>query len=375
MVDNTNPAKPVKKTIRINDDETVSWKIEGFDWSIGKGKWRFTGKEVKVEIDGKEITFNYGKGVFNPTGGKFKLSEHKPKHIIREPTFGKPEAKVIGTWTMDDTKVKDSPVKTKIAIMKDGTVKTKDITNKGKWVTDPKWKWKYDDLTKKIELIIKSITIKFTKNPFKPGFISVDKNIKIHGPKLTFDTPTKTDHIDPSTGKEWGIDPKTDKPFDVVKDVKWPKDPVTNKPIAIADLDDEDKEIIKDIVNPHTGKTFDKDPETGKEWPKKEDKIPKPVPLKPVKKPVIKVVVEVVVEPGVTKPVVKPVAPKPKPAPKPYRPPKRPTGIKPKPKPVRPVPRPKPIGKPSKPYKPVQDLYFGTPEAEFVGKWKFAANG
>lgn len=255
---------------------------------------------------------------------------------------------------MLDVKVKDSPVKTEIACMLDGTIKTRDITNKGKWVTDPKNTYTYDKEKNTFVTIIKSITTKFTKNPFKPGFVTTDKTITIIEPKLTYTTPTKTDHLDPSTGKEWGVDPKTDKVRDDIKDVKWPKDPVTGKPKSPVDLKDDEKEVIKNIVNPVTGVTYDKDPKTGKDWPKTVDKIPEPVPLKPV------VVVEVkpvpVVKPGEkpVKPVVdvKPVV---KPRPKPFVPVKKPTGLKPaQPKPApRPVPKPRPAGRPTKPYKPV----------------------
>jgi hypothetical protein len=39
-------------TVKMNDDETISTKTEGFDWSVGKGKWTFTGKEIKFTVNG-----------------------------------------------------------------------------------------------------------------------------------------------------------------------------------------------------------------------------------------------------------------------------------------------------------------------------------
>lgn len=71
----------------MNDDETVSWKTEGFDWSVGKGKWTFTGKEVKFDLDGKDYSVKKDektdKWVDTAKVPTFTMDDHKSTHVIR----------------------------------------------------------------------------------------------------------------------------------------------------------------------------------------------------------------------------------------------------------------------------------------------------
>lgn len=158
----------------------------------------------------------------------------------------------------------DKPVTTEIAIMLDGTVKTRDVINNGKWIIDPTYTWTQDLTLDKFIIVINSVTITLVKDPFTDGYKTDDKTIVIGTPVLTHDKPTKNDDIDPNTGCKWAIDCATGLPYPDLED-KWPKDPITGgfvNPVTT------DVPELDDVKHPETGLPLDIDADTGIVIPK-----------------------------------------------------------------------------------------------------------
>ena len=214
----------IEITIRFNDDRTISWKKPKYDW-IHKGEWIFTNYKVWFKFDGKEYNMvKKDDGTYEDTSTTpvFVIKIIKTTHVIKDPVYDTPKAKVIGIWTMHNEADKNAIIITQIAIRSDGTVRTRDITNEGKWLIDVTWTWTLA-ADGEFTLIINSKTITLKFDTTTDMYVTTDKTIVVKFPDLVHAKPTNNDDIDPNNGRPWNMDIDGKPIHD-----NWPKHPVTD---------------------------------------------------------------------------------------------------------------------------------------------------